>query len=77
MTARLSVSVQGDPRLQVGTGGATRLSLSEAAAGGTTDYGVLHNKPRIEGRELVGDKTFGQLGLEPMTLQEIDDMLYG
>lgn len=32
--------------------------------GGTTDYNSLENKPQINGRELVGDKTLEELGLQ-------------
>ena len=36
------------------------------------DYNILKNKPSIEGVELIGDKTFAQLGLTPMTSLQID-----
>lgn len=39
---------------------------------GTYNYEELDNKPKIESVELVGDKTFEQLGLEPM---DADDLL--
>lgn len=41
------------------------------------DYEKLVNKPKIEGNELIGDKTYPQLGLEEITNQEIDDVIYG
>lgn len=44
---------------------------------GTNDYNALVNKPKIEGVVLKGDKTFRQLGLEPMTEQDIDNILFG
>lgn len=43
----------------------------------TRDYEKLTNKPSIEGVTLIKDKTFKQLGLEPMTPQEIDTMIFG
>lgn len=47
----------------------------------TSDYEKLNKKPRIENVELVGDKTFEDLGLEEITNQEILDIankiLYG
>lgn len=46
-------------------------------SGGTNDYEDLKNKPSIEGVELVGNKGFPELGLEAMTPQEIDEILYG
>lgn len=44
---------------------------------GTTNYDILENKPRIENVVLSGNKTFTQLGLEPVTPQDIDKLLYG
>lgn len=44
---------------------------------GTNDYNKLVNKPSIEGNLLDGDKTYSELGLDDITPQEIDEMLYG
>lgn len=44
---------------------------------GATDYEELTSKPSIEGTTLTGNKTFEDLGLRPMTLQEIDAIIYG
>ena len=44
---------------------------------GTNNYETLNNKPSIEGATLTGDKTFDELGLEPMSFHEIDEILYG
>lgn len=41
------------------------------------DYERLRNKPSIEGNVLIGDKTFQQLGLNEITPQEIDEIIYG
>ena len=41
------------------------------------DYDPLINKPRIEGNVLEGDKTYAQLGLEEITPQEIDEIIFG
>lgn len=38
-------------------------------------YEHLTDKPKIEGNVLIGDKTFVQLGLDPITASEIDDMM--
>lgn len=40
------------------------------------DYETAINKPKIEGVELVGNKTFKQLGIEPMSVTEIEKILY-
>lgn len=42
--------------------------------GGTTDYTLLQNKPSIASVELVGNKTFSQLGLKELTEQEITSL---
>lgn len=39
--------------------------------GGTSDYEKLINKPKIEGVELIGDKTFNELGLEECSNEDI------
>lgn len=44
--------------------------------GGTTNYNRLSNKPSIEGVTLQGDKTFPQLGLGTLSVQEIERILY-
>lgn len=44
---------------------------------GTKDYNQLKNKPKIEGHELIGDQTFRELGLNSITPQTIDEIIYG
>lgn len=43
--------------------------------GGTTDYNVLINKPQIESIELIGNKSFEDLGLDAIDPIEILDIL--
>ena len=38
------------------------------------DYNKLVNKPQVEGHTLEGDKTFDDLGMKPLTAQELADM---
>lgn len=61
--------------LQVGAAGPTvRANLQVNGAGpggGTSDYEKLKNKPSIEDVELVGNKSFEELGLEKMDNMEI------
>lgn len=40
------------------------------------DYEELLNKPKIESVELSGNKTFKQLGIETLSVQEIEKILY-
>lgn len=42
---------------------------------GTRDYNKLLNKPQIESVELVGDKTFKELGLDVIDTIELLDIL--
>lgn len=41
--------------------------------GGTSDYEKINNKPKINGEELSGNKTFEQLGEETLTTDNIRD----
>ena len=38
------------------------------------DYNKLVNKPQIEGNTLENDKTFDELGMAPLSAQELADM---
>ena len=38
------------------------------------DYNKLINKPQIEGNTLEGDETFDELGMTPLSSQELADM---
>ena len=38
------------------------------------DYNNLINKPQIEGNTLENDKTFDELGMTPLSAQELADM---
>lgn len=51
-------------------------SLTIPKGGGTNDYERLTNKPSIEGHELIGDKSFKQLGMDTLSVQEIEKILY-
>lgn len=42
---------------------------------GSSDYNKLTNKPSIESVPLVGNKTFSELGMSPMTALEIQAIL--
>lgn len=46
------------------------------AGGGTADYNLLKNKPEIEGVTLQGNKSFKELGLGMLSVQEIEKILY-
>ena len=44
---------------------------------GSNNYEELTNKPSIEGTTLVGDKTLPDIGVNVITPQEIDLLIYG
>lgn len=61
-------------RLVVGNGPTVRGSMKvngAGSSGGTSDYNKMKNKPSIEHVELIGDKSFEELGLENMDNMEI------
>jgi hypothetical protein len=40
-------------------------------------YNEMINKPKINGVLLVGDKTSEDLGIEAITIEELEEMLHG
>lgn len=56
------------------------LNLQDADQGGvnygTYNYEELYNKPQIESVELIGDKSFSQLGLDKLDHADIDVIIY-
>ena len=49
-------------------------SLSIPSGIHTMSYNDLKDKPKIESVELIGDKTFAELGMEPITGEELINM---
>ena len=41
------------------------------------DYNDLINKPSIEGHVLISDSTLPQIGVNDITAQEIDNIIFG
>lgn len=50
-------------------------NLTDPSGAGVTSYTALQDKPKIEGVELIGNKTFEELNLESITNSEIEFML--
>ena len=48
--------------------------IKEGASGGTNNYDVLVNKPRINDVELRGNKTFDELGMIECSNKDIEEM---
>ena len=42
---------------------------------GTSNYEELNNKPQIESIELIGNKTFPELGISPIDVDDLIDIL--
>lgn len=59
-----STYIWAEKKVQAGGGG-----------GGTDDYNDLDNKPMINGIELIGDKSFEDLGIGPLTNPQMDTLL--
>lgn len=74
----VSVSVDPGISLEVSDGGdqvvETGSDVVVVNTGGTDDYRKLVNKPSIESVTLVGNKTFGDLGVTTVTNQQILDL---
>lgn len=43
--------------------------------GGTDDYNQLKNKPTIGGKELEGDMSLEDIGMEALSTQEVDRLI--
>ena len=75
--------ISSENKLKLGKiSGDTMLRLGGVDQGGTRvvenyDYNPLMNHPMIEGNELIGDKTYSELGLDDITPQEIDEIIFG
>lgn len=54
---------------------AREVELDAMYGSGTADYNKLKNKPRIEGVELTGDKSFEDLGATALTNEELEALL--
>ena len=59
------------------------LTTPVAQGGGTSDYERLHNKPSINGHELVGNSSLEDIGIpdlsnvpkEVLTIEDLDDII--
>lgn len=58
------------------SGGKLSGSISVPREAATVDYERLVNKPQIENVELIGNKTFEELGLNYLTNIEIEELLH-
>lgn len=72
----MSVSLDGDmsldPTMMNGEFGVVTVVHDSPAA---MNYNLLRNKPQIESVELIGNKTFNDLGLTSMTADDLLEIL--
>lgn len=50
-------------------------SEEKVMVSGTSDYEKLKNKPRLNGVELIGDKSFEDVGLVALSNSELENLL--
>lgn len=74
--AKISGNVSGTRSISGNVAGRGNISGAVSQALRPTDYNQLTNKPKIEGHVLIGDQTFAQLGMDTLSVQEIEKILY-
>lgn len=62
--------------VKVGDGETPWNQLPYIGGAGAIDYETLPNKPRIEDIELRGNKTLQELGVDTLSVQDIEKILY-
>lgn len=75
MAIVLTVVDKENARLSLGGDESASLSAGSTTLVSTSDYENLRNRPRIEGVELIGDKSFEELNLQRLTNTELENML--
>lgn len=82
MTNAISLDIAKNKNISLGLPQSTGIDLSVGSgSGGTSNYEMLNNKPRINGVELVGNKSsediLVQALMSEVTPQDIDKIIYG
>ena len=75
MAIKLTVAENDAVTLRLDSGDNAALNVGSTTVVSVNDYNVLRNKPRIEGVELIGDKSFEELNLQRLTNTELENML--
>ena len=68
-------SVTVSPTLPNNEISATAGAVNEIEVNNTSNYNLLQNKPQIESVELLGNKTFNDLGLSNISNMQIEQIL--
>ena len=77
--ARFSATFHENDRFSASFGSSNNrfgAEFGQAQRVSTDDYEDLYHKPRINEVELIGNKTFRQLGLDFATVAEVESILY-
>jgi len=75
MAIKLAVAENDAVTLGLDSGDNAALNVGSTTVVSVNDYNDLRNKPRIEGVELIGDKSFEELNLQRLTNTELENML--
>ena len=75
MAIKLTVAENDAVTLGLDSGDNAALNVGSTTVVSVNDYNDLRNKPRIEGVELIGDKSFEELNLQRLTNTELENML--
>lgn len=75
MAIKLAVAENDAVTLGLDSGDNAALNVGSTTVVSVNDYNDLRNKPRIEGVELIGDKSFEKLNLQRLTNTELENML--
>lgn len=75
MAIKLTVAENDAVTLGLDSGDNAALNVGSTTVVSVNDYNDLRNKPRIEGVELIGDKSFEELNLQSLTNTELENML--
>ena len=75
MAIKLTVAENDAVTLGLDSGDNAALNVGSTTVVSVNDYNDLRNMPRIEGVELIGDKSFEELNLQRLTNTELENML--
>ena len=75
MAIKLAVAENDAVTLGLDSGDNAARNVGSTTVVSVNDYNDLRNKPRIEGVELIGDKSFEELNLQRLTNTELENML--
>ena len=72
-----SKNVSVTPEISGNNIGASASMVNKVQVNNTSDYRLLKNKPQIEDVELIGNKSFNDLGLTNISNMRIEEIIGG